>query len=93
MFEKGRFGMRSICTVGNSGCEGGDFPLFPPIVPLPPLVVPANNPQTAAKIELGKQLYFDPRLSGNNWISCATCHNPVLGFGDGLPPYAGWPDL
>ena len=45
----------------------------------------ANNPQTAAKIELGKQLYFEPRLSGNNWISCATCHNPVLGFADGLP--------
>lgn len=71
------------------GAYGGDFPLFPPIGPLPPVVVPANNPQTAAKIELGKQLYFEPRLSGNNWISCATCHNPVLGFADGLPRMLG----
>ncbi len=38
---------------------------------------------------MGKTLYFDPRLSGSNWISCATCHNPGLGFGDGLPRALG----
>ncbi|MCF6156188.1 MAG: cytochrome-c peroxidase [Candidatus Brocadia sp.] len=64
---------------------------FPPIGPLPPVTVPADNPQTEAKIELGKKLYFDPRLSGNNWISCATCHNPTLGFTDGLPRMLGGP--
>ncbi len=73
------------------GVRGNDFPLFPPIGPLPPVTIPANNPQTKAKVELGKKLYFDPRLSGNNWISCATCHNPALGFADGLPRMLGGP--
>ncbi|MEK7749606.1 MAG: cytochrome-c peroxidase, partial [Planctomycetota bacterium] len=71
--------------------QGSDSISFPPLGPLPPVTVPADNPQTAAKIELGKKLYFDPRLSGNNWISCATCHNPVLGFTDGLPRMLGGP--
>jgi cytochrome c peroxidase len=71
------------------GIYGGDAPQFPPIGPLPPPTIPADNPQTEAKVALGKKLYFDPRLSGNNWISCATCHNPALGFSDGLPRMLG----
>ena len=55
---------------------------------LPPLtpnaVVPAYNPITAAKVELGKQLYFDPRVSSNGTVSCATCHNPAKGWA--VPP-------
>jgi cytochrome c peroxidase len=39
-----------------------------------------ENPLTQAKIELGRQLYFDPRLSGDTTISCATCHNPTTGY-------------
>jgi cytochrome c peroxidase len=46
---------------------------------------PAENPWSKDKEKLGKLLYFDPRLSGSNWISCATCHNPGLGWSDGLP--------
>ncbi len=38
------------------------------------------NPLTRAKIELGRQLYFDTRLSSDNTISCASCHDPALGF-------------
>ncbi|MAG92571.1 MAG: cytochrome-c peroxidase [Planctomycetaceae bacterium] len=38
------------------------------------------NPITRAKIELGRQLYFDTRLSADNTISCATCHDPEAGF-------------
>jgi cytochrome c peroxidase len=45
---------------------------------------PADNPTTAAKIALGKQLFFDPRLSGSGAISCASCHNPALGWQDAL---------
>lgn len=45
--------------------------------------VPIDNPSTPAKIELGKILFFDPRLSGNNAMSCATCHNPALSWSDG----------
>ena len=45
---------------------------------------PADNPITKEKIELGKQLFFDPILSANNKISCASCHSPRKGFADGL---------
>ena len=45
---------------------------------------PADNPFSVEKQRLGQQLYFDPRLSGNNALSCAGCHNPGLSWGDGL---------
>lgn len=45
---------------------------------------PDDEPHTSEEIELGKMLYFDTRLSKNNNQSCATCHNPELGFSDGL---------
>lgn len=50
---------------------------------------PANNLITPERVALGKALFFDPRLSGSNWISCATCHNPALGWSDGLPTAIG----
>lgn len=45
--------------------------------------VPKKNPQTPEKIELGKKLFFDRRLSGDGTMSCATCHMPELAFADG----------
>ena len=39
-----------------------------------------ENPLTRAKIELGRQLYFDPRLSLDSTVSCATCHDPSMGY-------------
>ena len=56
---------------------------------LPPVVVPGNNPQTDGKILLGKQLYFDTRLSKDNTVSCATCHNPAMGWSDAGPTSKG----
>lgn len=50
---------------------------------LPPMAIPKDNPLTAAKVELGKQLYFDPRLSRDNTVSCATCHDPEKGWSNG----------
>lgn len=47
---------------------------------LPPLRIPEDNPMTAAKVALGKQLYFDKRLSVDNTISCASCHDPKKGW-------------
>ena len=44
--------------------------------------VPEDNPMTEAKIELGKQLYFDPRLSATGTVSCNSCHNVMLGGDD-----------
>lgn len=45
---------------------------------------PAENAHTPERELLGKSLFFDPRLSGSGWISCASCHNPTLSYGDGL---------
>lgn len=45
--------------------------------------VPRNNPMTAAKVELGRKLFFDARLSADGKVSCASCHDPKLGFADG----------
>lgn len=47
---------------------------------LPPLPVPADNPLTAEKIDLGRKLFFDRRLSRNQTISCGMCHVPEQGF-------------
>ena len=43
----------------------------------------AGNPTSQAGIELGRQLFFDPVVSGDNTQSCATCHHPDLGLSDG----------
>lgn len=52
---------------------------------LPPVPIPADNPQTAAKVKLGHQLAFDIRLSKNNSMSCASCHLPAAGGGGPTP--------
>lgn len=60
------------------------------LMPLTPnAVVPAYNLVTRAKVELGKQLFFDPRISRNGTVSCATCHNPEKGWTDQLPASVG----
>ncbi|MGH2544231.1 MAG: cytochrome c peroxidase, partial [Ardenticatenaceae bacterium] len=53
----------------NDGAVEGDFP---------PVKVPIDNSGTPEKEELGYLLFFDPVLSANNDISCATCHHPDL---------------
>lgn len=50
---------------------------------------PADNPYQAEKAALGKMLFFDPRLSINQNISCATCHNPSFGWEQALPLAVG----
>jgi len=50
---------------------------------------PVDNQPNVTRVELGKSLFFDPRLSGSNWISCGTCHNPAMGWSDGLPTAIG----
>src|SRR5262249_5751969 len=53
------------------------------------LPFPGDNTHSEARALLGQMLFFDPRLSGSNWIACATCHNPGLAWGDGLPRAIG----
>jgi cytochrome c peroxidase len=58
--------------------------------PLTPKVyVPASNPLTRGKYELGRQLYFDARVSIDGTVSCATCHNPAHGWTDRMPVSTG----
>jgi cytochrome c peroxidase len=51
--------------------------------------VPPDNPLTQESVELGRRLFYDPRLSGNNTVSCSTCHVQRLAFTDGRPTAVG----
>jgi cytochrome c peroxidase len=62
----------------------GEIPLG-----LPPVPVPADNPQSPEKIALGKRLFEDKRFSADGTISCAHCHDPVKAFTDGEPTADG----
>lgn len=50
---------------------------------LPPPPVPDDNPMSASKVELGRHLFFDARLSSDGSTACSTCHDPALAFADG----------
>jgi cytochrome c peroxidase len=63
------------------------FADFKPLPDQPP--IPADNPQTPEKIELGKMLFHDPRLSMDGTISCNSCHNVMFHGGDGRPVGVG----
>ncbi len=58
--------------------------------PFPEMKLRAANPTTPERAELGRLLFFDPVLSGNNEQSCATCHHPDLGFSDGRAQSMGF---
>ena len=60
---------------------------FEPLPAFPPL--PSTNSMTAERIELGKMLFFEPRISASGVISCATCHNPALGYTDRIARATG----
>jgi cytochrome c peroxidase len=51
--------------------------------------VPVDNPLTEESVALGRRLFYDRRLSGNNAVSCATCHQQRLAFTDGRPTGVG----
>src|SRR5262252_5396886 len=55
----------------------------PDVGPLGEMAVPAENPITPEKVELGKKLFFDTRLSKTGMMSCETCHHPEKGWADG----------
>lgn len=56
---------------------------------LPPVPIPANNPQTPAKIALGDKLFHDKRFSVDGTVSCSKCHDEKQAFTDGLPVSVG----
>lgn len=68
-----------VGLVALAGCRR-DGPAAPAGLGLPPLAVPADNPITPEKAELGRRLFVDRRLSPNGTMSCAMCHVPEQGF-------------
>ncbi len=74
------------------GARGADAPVqLPQILGLENAntYVPDDNPLTKEKVELGRILFFDKRLSKNDTIACASCHMAEKGFTDGMPVSAG----
>ena len=75
-----------VAATAASVAQTGEAPLKLPLglpVDLWMRLVPPVNPVTAEKIELGRRLYYDKRLSADGTIACATCHDPEKGFADG----------
>ncbi|MAF46991.1 MAG: cytochrome c peroxidase [Rhodospirillales bacterium] len=64
-----------------------------PLAALGAVPVPADNKQSAAKVELGKLLFFDPRIGGDASVSCADCHSPKQGWGFNDPLSRGYPGV
>lgn len=80
--KKTRFGIRFIYAGILAGCIGSAN-AFDYLQPLPKSpIIPKDNPLTESKIALGKQLYFDPRLSRDGDLSCNSCHNLAAGGDD-----------
>ncbi|MGE0443099.1 MAG: MbnH family di-heme enzyme [Gemmatimonadales bacterium] len=90
-----------VAAAGTAGC-GGDETLSPDaIVPtagtfdwnlpagFPTPRVPVDNPMTTAKVDLGRHLFYDVRMSGNQTQSCGSCHQQARAFTDGLPRSIG----
>jgi cytochrome c peroxidase len=74
----------ALPTQTLQGFAQNSAPRIFPNVPVPP-----QNPLTQAKVELGFRLFFEPRLSANNQMSCASCHQPQRGFSNAEPNAAG----
>lgn len=82
MKQLARWTALTICVVGAESVRADEKPLTVP-AGLPAVAWPQDNQPSQAKIELGKQLYFEPRLSKDNTVSCASCHDPKKGFSNG----------
>jgi len=69
-------------VLGAVGALGTGTPPPAPPLGLPPVPIPADNPQTPEKIALGEQLFHDKRFSSTGDVSCATCHDADKAFTD-----------
>ena len=79
----------AACAAAKAESFSNATPGFEPTLPLGisrevwSYFVPKDNPLSAAKVELGRQLFFDKRLSADGSVSCSSCHDPNLAFADG----------
>src|SRR5262245_61793803 len=69
---------------GPEPADGGAADTFDWHLPqgFPRPVVPADNPMTAEKVELGRHIFYDKRMSDNQTFSCASCHKQSMAFAD-----------
>lgn len=76
--------LAALCLSGTAlaGAVGWRWTRLPPGAAPP--VVPADNPMSVAKVELGRQLFYDRRLSRDGTMSCAACHEQKRGFTNGV---------
>ncbi|MDT8438616.1 MAG: cytochrome c peroxidase [Wenzhouxiangellaceae bacterium] len=74
----------SLMLLASSAATAQDWPSLPTTAP-----APADNPVTAAKVELGKMLFFDPRMSSTGTVSCNSCHDIMEGGDDSRPTSFG----
>ncbi len=74
----------SVCVAASSALAVQERPLG-----LPPVPIPADNPQSPEKVALGKKLFMDKRFSADGTIGCSTCHMEEKAFTDGLPVAKG----
>lgn len=81
----------SLSATGSDAAEAYKLKM-PPGLQEDAAYIPPDNPLTVDKINLGKQLYFDKRLSADGAIACVTCHAPDKGFSDAVPPRQGSKD-
>ena len=81
------FGIGSL-AMNNALKDNGEYEL---IIPkgFPQPNIPEDNQLTEARVELGRRLFFDPIMSRDTSVSCATCHRPEFAFTDGLPVSMG----
>lgn len=75
--------------VTKAPAQKGESVQWPEIKQYEAMKIPADNPMTAAKVELGKQLFYDARLSGDGSRSCYSCHLKEYGLTDGKPKAIG----
>lgn len=80
------FAAASVVLYGVGRSNAYNWQL-PAAFPVPS--VPADNPMSIDKVELGRQLFYDPRLSINGTMACASCHIQALAFTDGKPQAVG----
>ena len=66
---------------GGGGPVGTPYTLQIPSN-LPPMLIPPDNPMTVEGVALGRYLFYEERLSGDNTMSCASCHAPAFAFTD-----------
>ena len=85
--------MRRALTVLAIATALAAAPKQPPLGLDAYMPTPPNNPMTAEKAALGRKLFFDKRLSLDNTVSCATCHDPELAFTDREAVAVGDPRL